>query len=356
MPQRKSEHNPALAPASTSNQKSPGTFQMRNTASDVGNWKNAEINRRHFIAKLRSHYLADFVEHYAELRSNLPHWEAEVAAEAFFDTLLGALFDYPIRGDRDYGDFDEAKRAELVDSFYDEVEPLMHSLDASAEGDTLLWSAYGIGRFAAERETLRKAAGVTGKAQPLNQTKLGSLLDRIGLTTDPKAAKKGLLWEQQGQIWNAASREFAAQAKGDVHIFLPDNIAITSVFWNVELTKVRERIMAEDSEKEKKILVHHLTPSALAELNEQTGTDSKKEADKLELMSDPDNWLTNDIMVSGIKVPEESEKQKKSMVLEDKTRAKLNAVRKGGVKGQVTGATLMRYLKTWSKVAKKGSD
>jgi len=313
----------------------------------------ANEERASFIRNLKRNYLESFEKRFADQRPDQDRHAAMKDARNHFEALAGALQRWAIHQTA-YGDYDEGDRQAHVEAFYEEVAPLLRSLGPlAAEGQTLLWSNFGIGRFATEHPSIREAAGLTEEAQPLGMTPFGKLLDEILLTTDPEAGERGVLWAHQLQIWNAASLEFARQSRGDVHVFVPEMISSQSVFWNVELQEIRRR--AAQSNEDREVYLHRLTPKALKDVMNlgvrlqmideaiRRARDSNDYEDllderervlqmKIDRMSDRNAWLTVDIMDADIAVP---------------------TYKNEGSRGVITGQTLRKYLRKWQNKAEE---
>ncbi|NET16139.1 MAG: hypothetical protein F6K08_26590 [Okeania sp. SIO1H6] len=239
-------------------------------------------------------------------------------AEEYFRTFVKALYYNRIEGiGTGYGDFyeggaeGEKGRQNLVDAFHQETLEFIRAFGPlAAKGSTLLWSSAGIGRFAVDDRHILKQAGVTDEnAQPLDQTAIGKLWDRLKITTEDYK-QIGYIWDSQYNVWASVSKEIATNAKGEVHVFVPKNIAAYTIFWNVELPELRKN-MAEftqkpQSEQVTKITIHNLTDDALKMVNEAADEDAKKQ-----VMLEPSSWQNLDFSEASLDVPNFSDKQKK---------------------------------------------
>lgn len=69
----------------------------------------------------------------------------------------------------------------LVDAFHQETSEFIRAFGpVAAQGSTLLWSSYGIDRFAVDDKDILKSAGVSDEnAQALSQTAIGKLWDEL---------------------------------------------------------------------------------------------------------------------------------------------------------------------------------
>jgi hypothetical protein len=269
--------------------------------------------RTNFIKQMTDKYEADFVKKLLEAYSKTfgqDNVMSKDKAEEYFQTFATSLYDKKIPGLSDgYGHYSEEVRQRMVEAFYLETSALIKSLgDVAAQGCTFLWSNQNIGMFAAAEQAIREAAGVFSSGQSLEQMPLGKLWGELELLTNPDKAM-GLTWNNTSQAWNAISKEFAANAEGDVHVFLPKDIGALTIFWNVELPELRKRMAPfMNPPKVKEITLHSPTEQTLRKLieiekNENFTKEQKKEK-KRELMTIQRNWESKLIQNASIEIPE----------------------------------------------------
>ena len=277
------------------------------------NEQNTDLSAEDFLSSMRERYEADFVKQLAELSNGAIDTER---AKTYFQDLANSLYKNRIYGlGEGYGAFSEEQRQELVDVFHQEVSGAINSLGkVAAQGQTFLWSDARIGMFAAAEQEIREAAGVLGAGESLEQTQIGKLWGTLEVIQKPDEAL-GLNWDRMSQVWNAVSKEFAANATGDIHVFLPKDIGALSIFWNVELPELRKHMSPfTDSPTVNSITIHHPTDEVLTQLRQidsnQQLLPSEKQAQKRSLMTLRENWQSEDIMDASFEVKSLSEKQK----------------------------------------------
>ncbi|NEP89361.1 MAG: hypothetical protein F6K18_22395 [Okeania sp. SIO2C2] len=319
---------------------------------DTNAANNTIISLENFLDKMSERYKQDFI---AKVKEYSYGGINQTGADEYFRTFVTALYNNRIEGIGTYGKYFEGDernksrdrrkgRQDLVNAFLQEVSNFIQEFSSlAARGSTLLWSNYAIGRFAADDSDIIKSAGVTDEnAQTLNQTQLGKLLDNLKITglLDEEDTAIGYIWDNQYNVWASMSKEFASKAEGEVHVFVPKNIAAYTVFWNVELPELRKRMQPlENDPKVDKITIHHPTDEALKEIKEidnkkllseeklkaATNDDEKerlkeeikqwdKEKKKVMLKTDdngrPISWQNLDFSEATLEVPDFSNKQK----------------------------------------------
>ena len=281
----------------------------------LGEWEDAG-KQKVFLEAMQQRYEADFVKQLSQASNGAIDAEK---AKTYFKDFSNSLYKNRIPGlGKGYGAFSEERRQELVDSFAEEVSGVITSLGkVAAQGQTFLWSDARIGMFAAAERDIREAAGVLGAGQSLEQTNIGKLWNKLEVIQKPDEAL-GLNWDRSSQVWNSISKEFAANATGDVHVFLPKDIGALSIFWNVELPELRKRMSPfTDSPAVTNITIHHPTDQALTQLREIDSnndlTQEQKQTQKRSLMTVSSNWESEDIMDASFQVQRISEKQKEAI-------------------------------------------
>ncbi|NEO89331.1 MAG: hypothetical protein F6K56_03340 [Moorea sp. SIO3G5] len=278
---------------------------------------NTIISLENFLEKMTEKYKQDFIDKVTEHSDERIN---QTRANDYFRTFVKALYNNRVEGiGPGYGYFyeggatGEKGRQNLVEAFQQEMQGFIKEFaPLAAKGSTLLWSSYAIGRFAAEDKEILKSAGVTDEnAQTLNKTEIGQLWDKLKITglLDEEDKAIGYIWDNQYNVWASVSKEFASNAKGEVHVFLPKNIAASTVFWNVELPELRKN-MAEftqkpESEQVTKITIHRLTNDALQRVNEAADDNAKRQ-----VMLDSSSWQNLDFSEATLDVPDFSDKQK----------------------------------------------
>lgn len=317
---------------------------------------NAAISLANFMAGMTEKYQQDFIDKVQEHSSGSID---RTKAEDYFRTFVKALYNNRIEGlGKGYGNFDEggAKggtgRQNLVDAFYQETSEFIRAFGpVAAKGSTLLWSRYDIGRFAVDDKEILKSAGVTDEnAQALSQTAIGKVWDDLNIAKESDE-QIGYIWDSQYQVWASVSKELAANAEGEVHVFLPKNIGASTVFWNVELPELRQRMAGfTDDPKVTKITIHRLTDDALKRVN-----DAADDAAKKAIMLESGSWENLDFSEASLEVPNFSDKQKE--LLRD-SNPSLLAQMENYVSSNKTAATItMRKLadigQRWKRKAKK---
>ncbi|WP_424102834.1 hypothetical protein [Moorena producens] len=269
------------------------------------------ISLENFQDKMTEKYKQDFIDKVTE------HSDGSIdqtRADDYFRTFVKALYNHRVEGiGKEYGYFyeggaaGEKGRLNLVDAFHSEVQEFIQAFGrVAAEGSTLLWSSYAIGRFAADDSDILKSAGVTDEnAQTLNQTQVGKLWDQLKIITEMDE-QIGYIWDNQYNVWTSVSKEFASNAEGEVHVFLPKNIVSKTVFWNVELPELRKRMQPFTNDpKVDKITIHRLTDDALKRVNDAADDNAKRQ-----VMLDSSSWQNLDFSEATLDVPDFSDKQK----------------------------------------------
>jgi hypothetical protein len=274
--------------------------------------------RTNFIDKMTDKYEADFVSKLCEAYRKTfgqDNEMSEAKAKEYFQTFAESLYDKQIVGHSQYGIYSEEVRQQMVEEFYLETSALIKSLgDVAAQGCTFLWSNQNIGMFAAAEQGIREAVGVFSSGQSLGETDLGELWGKLEVLRNPDDAM-GLTWDKTSQAWNAISKEFAANAEGEVHVFLPKDIGALTIFWNVELPELRKRMKPfMNPSKVTNITLHSPNDETLIKLLEidknTTLTEAQKKINKRELMTIPNNWESKKIQNASIEVPKLTEAQK----------------------------------------------
>ena len=287
-------------------------------------------DRTHFLNQMRDNYEVDFVRKLREAFRKTFGQDNEMSeskAREYFETFITGLYDKQIPGlSNGYGHYSEEVRQQMVDAFYLQTSALIQSLgDVAAQGCTFLWSNQNIGMFAAAEQAIREAAGVFSSGQSLGQTSLGKLWGELEILKNPDRAM-GLTWDKTSQAWNAISKEFAANAEGDVHVFLPKDIGALTIFWNVELPELRQRMVPfMDPPKVNEITLHSPKDQTLIQLLEidknETFTEAQKQEKKRELMTIPNNWESSKIKDTSIEIPgnqlTETQKEELKQVLKN---------------------------------------
>lgn len=280
------------------------------------NQQDTELSADKFLTNMQERYEADFVQQLSEASKGAIDAEK---AKIYFQDFANALYRNRISGlGKGYGAFSEERRQELVDSFAEEVSGVITSLGkVAAQGQTFLWSDARIGMFAAAERDIREAAGVLGDGESLEQTRIGKLWNKLEVIQKPDEAM-GLNWDRSSQVWNSISKEFAVNATGDVHVFLPKDIGALSIFWNVELPELRKRMSPyTNSPTVTSITIHHPTDQVLTQLREINSNDDLSQEQKKErkknLMTVSRNWESKDIMDASFEVKRISEKQKEAI-------------------------------------------
>ncbi|AOX00099.1 hypothetical protein BJP34_12165 [Moorena producens PAL-8-15-08-1] len=311
------------------------------------------ISLENFLEKMTEKYKQDFIDKVTE------HSDGSIdqtRADDYFRTFVKALYNNRVEGiGPGYGYFyeggaaGEKGRQNLVEAFHAEVSEFIRAFGpVAAQGSTLLWSSYAIGRFAAEDKEILRSAGVTDEnAETLNKTEIGELWDKLKITTEMDE-QIGYIWDNQYHVWASVSKEFASNAKGEVHVFLPKNIAASTVFWNVELPELRKN-MAEftqkpESEQVTKITIHRLTNDALKRVNDAADDNAKRQ-----VMLDSSSWQNLDFSEATLEVPKFSDKQNK--LLEDSNPLLFtqmdNYVRNNQTGGAITISKLTEIARRW---------
>lgn len=278
--------------------------------------QNTELSADNFLSKMQERYEADFVQQLSAASNGAIDVDK---AKTYFQDFANSLYRNRIPGlGLGYGAFSEERRQELVDSFSEEVSGVITSLGkVAAQGQTFLWSDARIGMFAAAERDIREAAGVLGEGQSLEQTSMGKLWGKLEVIQKPDEAI-GLNWDRSSQVWNSISKEFTANATGDVHVFLPKDIGALSIFWNVELPELRKLMSPfTDSPTVNKITIHHPTDRVVTQLraidDNKDLTPEQKQTQKRSLMAVSSNWESEDIMDASFQVQRISEKQKEAI-------------------------------------------
>ncbi|MGD1701696.1 hypothetical protein [Dapis sp. BLCC M229] len=325
------------------------------------------ISWENFRDKMTEKYRKDFIDKVTEHSGGSIDQDK---TDNYFRTFVKALYDNRVEGiGPGYGYFyeggaaGEKGRQNLVAAFQQEMQGFIREFaPLAAQGSTLLWSSYPIGRFAAEDSEILKSAGVKDEnAQTLNNTQIGELWDKLNITglLDQEDKAIGYIWDNQYNVWASVSKEFASNAKGEVHVFLPKNIAASTVFWNVELPELRKN-MAEFTEKPKseqvsKITIHRLTDDALKRVG--ATIDSKDENARREIMLDSSSWQNLDFSEATLDVPDFSDKQKR--LLQDSNPllfARMdNYVASNKTAGSITISKLTEIARRWKDKASSSS-
>lgn len=341
----------------------------------ITSWEN-------FRDKMTEKYQQDFIDKVTE------HSDGTIdraRADEYFRTFVKALYDNRIKGVGSYGSYyeggaaGETGRQNLVEAFHQEVSEFIRAFGpVAARGELLLWSSFGIGRFAVDDEDILRSAGVTDEnAQPLDQTPIGKLWDKLKIAIEDDRGI-GYIWDNQYNVWASVSKEIATNAEGEVHVFLPKNIGATTIFWNVELPELRNRMQPFTNDpKVDKITIHRLTDAALAEVNEinnrqwewqkklkdATNDDDKNrfqvEIDKCDrekkevmLKTDDNNrsisWQNLDFSEASLDVPNLSDRQ--TELLQDSNPlllAQIDNYVKSNQAGQITISRLTQIAQSW---------
>ncbi len=312
-----------------------------------------------FFNLAKERYQADFVQHIGEVlqqQEGISHYAAQKKAEGYFEHFITMLYEKRIKGmGEGYRYYSEDDRQQLVRSFHKEVHDFITAFgEVSAQGRTLLWSNFGIGRFAANDELIRQAAGVNDQAQALNDTAIGKLWDKLKLTSDMDGGKIGMGWDRSSQVWNVVSKEFAANAKGHVDVFLPRAIGVWTIFWNVELPELRQRMAPyTDNPQVTGITIHRLTEAA----NNQIGSIAKdesissgeKDQRKRELMRQNGSWENIDISQAPLDIPGETGERRFMAVVEEVLK------KKPSQKKPLTMDKMQQFAQKWRNTAKEKS-
>ncbi|NET04934.1 MAG: hypothetical protein F6K16_09420 [Symploca sp. SIO2B6] len=327
----------------------------RTTESNV----DGQITLDSFMSAMEKKYKGDFIDKV----TRDPFQINQQKADEYFRTFVTALYNNRVEGiGPGYGHFyeggaeGEKGRQNLVDAFHHEVSGFFKEFaPVQALGSTLLWSDAKIGRFSADSQEIIKSAGVTDEnAQTLNQTKLGKLWDQLKITTESDE-KIGYIWDHQYNVWTSASKEFAANAEGEVHVFLPKNIGAYTVFWNVELPELRQRMEGfTDDPKVTNITIHHLTDDAL----QRARGAGDNEEDRRQVLLDSNSWENLDFSQASLDVPKFSDKQNK--LLQDSNPLLLakmdNYVSTNKTAGTITISKLNEIAQRWRDKAKQSAS
>lgn len=280
------------------------------------NQQDTELSADTFLKNMQKRYEADFVKQLSASSNGAIDADK---AKTYFQDFANSLYRNRIPGlGSGYGAFSEERRQELVDTFHEEVSGVITSIGkVAAQGQTFLWSDARISMFAAAEKDIREAAGVLGAGESLEQTNIGKLWNKLEVIQKPEEGI-GLNWDRSSQVWNSISKEFAVNATGDVHVFLPKDIGALSIFWNVELPELRKRMAGfTDSPTVNSITIHHPTDEALTQLRQIDSNDDlnpeQKKAQKRSLMTVSSNWESEDIMDASFQVQRISEKQKEAI-------------------------------------------
>lgn len=344
--------------------------------------ENPIISRQNFIEGMTKKYKQDFIN---QVREHSNGEIDETIAQEYFRTFVEALYNNRIKGVGSYGSYDEGGaegergRQNLVDAFHQEVSEFIRAFGpVAARGELLLWSSFPIGRFAVNDVDILREAGVTDQnAQPLNQTEIGKLWDKLKIVIEDDK-DIGYIWDNQYNIWASVSKEIAANAEGEVHVFLPKNIGATTIFWNVELPELRKRMQSFTNDPHvDKITIHRLTDAALAEVNEinnrqwelqkqlkeATNDDEKnrlqgdidncnEEKKQVMLRTDDNNrtisWQNLDFSNASLDVPNLSNRQ--TELLQDSNPlllAQIDNYVKSSQAGQITISRLTQIAQSW---------
>ncbi|NEQ76763.1 MAG: hypothetical protein F6K23_29320 [Okeania sp. SIO2C9] len=317
---------------------------------------NGEVLLDSFMEAMAKKYKQNFVK---KVRQYTNEPISKNQADEYFRVLVKSLYENRIKGIGTYGQFNEAGaagekgRQDLVEAFHTEISDFIQNFGpVAAQGQTLLWSSYGIGRFAVDDKDILRSAGVTDQAQPLDQTKIGKLWDKLKITTKTYPAI-GYTWDVQYNIWTSVSKEIAANAEGDVEVFLPKNISSMSIFWNVELPELRQRMeQFTDDAKVNKITIHRLTNDALTRVNKAKNNNAKKR-----VMLEQGSWEALDFSEATLEVPQFSERQQK--LLEDSNPILYeqidNYVKYSGETGEITIQKLRNIARAWKQKSQASS-
>jgi len=253
---------------------------------------------------MRVEYKDDFVNTIKNMSENRID---EKVANSCFETFIDALYQHKILGySKGYGNYIESGdpskgekmgRKEHVDAFHNKIWECIQQgfAPVEAKGQTLLWSNFGIGRFAANDKDILEAAHVKGDAQPMNKTQMGKLMDELEIANVPD--KDVLIWDIQANVWSSISKEFASNARGVVHVFVPQYISSGSIFWKVELPELRK------NEHVEKIYVHNLTKDAFKRVNDIDQSNPQKDQMKKAIMTEEASWESNEILHAYIEMP-----------------------------------------------------
>ncbi|MDY7008274.1 MAG: hypothetical protein SWX82_31200 [Cyanobacteriota bacterium] len=307
----------------------------------ITSWEN-------FLEKMTEKYQQDFIDKVTE------HSDGTIdraRADEYFRTFVKALYDNRIKGVGSYGSYyeggaaGETGRQNLVEAFHQEVSEFIRAFGpVAARGELLLWSSFAIGRFAVDDEDILRSAGVTDEnAQPLDRTPIGQLWDVLKIATEDDRGI-GYIWDNQYNVWASVSKEIAANAEGEVHVFLPKNIGATTIFWNVELPELRNR-MAQftDDPKVTNITIHRLTDDALKRVNEAADDNAKKQ-----VMLESSSWQNLDFSEASLDVPNLSDRQ--TELLQDSNPLLLAQIAnyvKSSQAGQITISRLTQIAQSW---------
>jgi hypothetical protein len=292
--------------------------------------------RTNFLNQMRDKYQANFVIKLREAFRKTFGQDNEMSesqAREYFETFITGLYDKQIPGlSNGYGHYSEEVRQQMVEAFSLQTSALIQSLgDVAAQGCTFLWSNQNIGMFAAAEQAIREAAGVFSSGQSLEQTPLGRLWGELELLTNPDKAM-GLTWDKTSQAWNAISKEFAANAEGEVHVFLPKDIGALTIFWNVELPELRKRMEPfMNPPKVTEITLHSPNQETLIKLlkidKNETMTPDQKKQEKQKLMTESNNWDSKKIKDASIKVPmPEAQRKQIEQIIENTPNGKQSAL------------------------------
>ncbi|OZH51510.1 hypothetical protein AFK68_30610 [Hydrocoleum sp. CS-953] len=281
--------------------------------------ENQIISWEKFLEGMTERYKQDFID---KVTKHSGGSIDKTKADEYFRTFVTALYNNRIEGIGTYGKYFEGDernnplkrrkgRQDLVNAFLQEVSNFIKAFggEVSAKGSTLLWSDAGIGKFAAKNKEILKSAGVTDEnAQILNQTQIGQLWDELNIVKED-SEEIGYIWDVKYNLWASVSKEFAENAKGEVHVFLPRNIGAYTVFWNVELPALRENMKKKtEPDRVTKITIHSLTDEAFERV--EVTRKNKDENARREIMLDSNSWQNLDFSEATLEVPAFSDKQK----------------------------------------------
>lgn len=182
-------------------------------------------------------------------------------ATLYFDKLVSSLWHHEVKDARSPGKFISADKAWHEEAVHAEIHDMLKEVNGFRGLDKIgLWSQ--VGRFAVEDPQIEAAAGAAAPSVNLESTRVGKMLEKMTLLKDPAVP-----YDRAHAVWAATSKEFAAQAKGEIDVYVPTDIGAQSIFWGNELPALRQRmVQASDSPSVSKVTVHHLKDDVAARI------------------------------------------------------------------------------------------
>lgn len=174
-------------------------------------------------------------------------------ATVHFDKLVSNLWHHEVKDARSPGNFVSAEKARHEEEVHADIHDMIKEVNGFRGLDKIgLWSQ--VGRFAVEDPEIEAAAGAAAPSVNLESTRVGKMLEKMTLFKDPAVP-----YDRAHAVWAGTSKEFAAQAKGEIDVYVPTDIGAQSIFWGNELPALRQRMaQASDSPSVSKVTLHHL--------------------------------------------------------------------------------------------------